>query len=158
MAIVVTKIQTLHCQPGDHEWTREPKRGRAPVHCPEHAPEPVEKTPKTLFCETGAHEYQQPPGKGQARRKNCSEHAPVRPVVVPRSERVVISKDDAEEILNGLQGVMDADKLARARARAQRLTEMMEPLLRKQAAREATGPRDVPVKVVEGSKTGGDRT
>lgn len=31
--------ETLHCEPGDHDWTRTRKRGRKPNHCPDHAPQ-----------------------------------------------------------------------------------------------------------------------
>jgi len=30
-------METLHCEIGDHDWTRESKRGRKPPNCPEHA-------------------------------------------------------------------------------------------------------------------------
>lgn len=34
-----TKMMTLWCEGGEHEWTRESRRGRPPLHCPEHTPE-----------------------------------------------------------------------------------------------------------------------
>lgn len=37
---VMPSPQHLHCQHGDHDWTREPRRGRPPKHCPDH-PQPV---------------------------------------------------------------------------------------------------------------------
>lgn len=37
--VVTPKTQTLTCEVGKHEWTREAKRGRKPPNCPEHTVE-----------------------------------------------------------------------------------------------------------------------
>lgn len=41
-------LQTLHCQIGNHEWTRETKRGRKPINCPEHKPAIAVVNPKPI--------------------------------------------------------------------------------------------------------------
>lgn len=33
----MSKMVTLVCQHGGHEWQRESQRGRRPLYCPEHA-------------------------------------------------------------------------------------------------------------------------
>jgi hypothetical protein len=38
-----TKMQTLWCQNGKHEWAKPSGRGRPPHHCPEHKPAPGPK-------------------------------------------------------------------------------------------------------------------
>lgn len=42
------KTQSLFCREGKHEWTREAKRGKPPINCPEHkvTPTPPTKTTK----------------------------------------------------------------------------------------------------------------
>lgn len=35
----MAELETLHCAKGDHDWTREKKRGKKPNNCPEHTPE-----------------------------------------------------------------------------------------------------------------------
>lgn len=37
--------ESLHCENGDHDWTRERKRGKKPTSCPEHKQQPVRSTP-----------------------------------------------------------------------------------------------------------------
>lgn len=75
--------QTLKCSLGNHEWKREPKRGKAPVNCDQH--KPIVATPKatvpsiplaeTLLnhnvCSNRALEGKHSEGFGKLTRKKC---------------------------------------------------------------------------------------
>lgn len=124
MAIVVTKVQKLHCVPGDHDWEREPKRGKPPTACAQHsAPKP--EPGKALRCEAGDHEWRRM-GKGKA-PKDCPEHKA--PVYVPKTVRVPV--EAFSEIQSDAQAVKDANKLSVAREVAERLTMRLAELSRK---------------------------
>jgi hypothetical protein len=43
----MSKTIELHCELGNHEWSRESQRGRRPVNCPEHQPV-IEETEKKV--------------------------------------------------------------------------------------------------------------
>lgn len=37
----MAESETLHCEKGNHDWTREKKRGKKPKNCPDHTPQPT---------------------------------------------------------------------------------------------------------------------
>lgn len=62
--------QTLHCQRGNHDWSREPTRGRMPTNCPEHSVETP--TAASLHCTNGDHDWS---FLGAGRRPaSCPDH------------------------------------------------------------------------------------
>lgn len=74
-------MRILHCELGDHDWEREPTRGRVPTSCPEHRVAPViqaaarnENGKVTLFCEIGKHKWERDPKRGK-RPANCPLHS-----------------------------------------------------------------------------------
>lgn len=86
---VKTEAKELYCELGKHKWVREPKRGRVPTSCPEHAkPLVIVSSPRnangmvTLTCEAGNHEWERAPQRGK-RPTNCPQHS--RAAVAPRS-------------------------------------------------------------------------
>jgi hypothetical protein len=70
----------LWCEDGEHHWNRPAQRGRKPSSCPDHRPEPVEKSdgPKLilLHCENGDHKWKWKK-RGGIPPKNCPEHRTV---------------------------------------------------------------------------------
>lgn len=36
------KMVELYCQAGEHKWERPSQRGRRPINCPDHQPDPTE--------------------------------------------------------------------------------------------------------------------
>jgi hypothetical protein len=82
----------LHCEIGNHNWVREPTRGRIPTSCPEHrvavtitAAPRNENGKVTLHCENGNHEWERAPQRGR-KPTSCPEHSAA--VVAPRSVSV----------------------------------------------------------------------
>lgn len=95
----MSKTVTLHCQAGNHSWERPAQRGRKPLNCPEHQPEPVvTKTTNgmvELHCEAGDHTWQRPSQRGK-RPASCPECvAKAEPVA---SEPTVVRQADAEVV------------------------------------------------------------
>lgn len=80
--------KTLHCEIGNHEWVREPTRGRVPTSCPEHrAPVTIHSAPRnekglvSLHCEIGNHEWERAPQRGR-KPTSCPKHSGPRLVAV----------------------------------------------------------------------------
>lgn len=80
--------KTLHCELGNHDWIREPTRGRVPTSCPEHrvattivAAPRNENGKVTLHCEIGKHDWERDPQRGR-KPTNCPLHLTT---VAPRS-------------------------------------------------------------------------
>jgi hypothetical protein len=73
------KVQTLHCEIGNHSWERPSARGVKPHNCPEHKPvgnliDPAAGTlMRVLHCEIGNHDWTRPPTRGRV-PINCPEH------------------------------------------------------------------------------------
>lgn len=123
MAIIVTRIERLHCDQG-HEWERAPRSGRKPTTCPEHTPEAPERI---AHCDLGDHDWK-PTARGRTPR-NCPEHTPAL-VRIPRGQAVRLSVHDIQDLIDALDGVVNADKLARAKSRAATIRdEMLKPLI-----------------------------
>lgn len=73
--------KVLHCELGNHDWEREPTRGRVPTSCPEHRVAPVivaaprnENGKVSLHCEIGNHEWERAPARGR-KPTSCPEHS-----------------------------------------------------------------------------------
>jgi hypothetical protein len=82
-------MRILHCANGNHDWEREPKRGRVPESCPKHTVTKVivaaprnENGKVTLHCEAGNHDWERVPQRGK-RPANCPEHS--QSLVAPRN-------------------------------------------------------------------------
>ncbi len=82
----------LYCVIGKHNWIREPKRGRTPSSCPDHAViTSIKQAPRnseglnTLHCEAGNHEWTRPPARGR-KPSSCPVHSTK--LLAPRSVSV----------------------------------------------------------------------
>lgn len=123
--------EKLHCEIGDHNWTR-PKgsRGRKPSSCPNHAPKvakpaaprrtahsgiPGEVPTETLHCEHGDHDWERPIKKGK-KPESCPQHSSqttrtaTPPVPLAELQRMYQPTDEDVRVITYIDG-----ELARGR-------------------------------------------
>lgn len=120
-------LMELRCQAGNHTWTRESKRGRPPLNCPEHTPAPSapvmrpnstqqptvarsvtdmvpglsellhESKMVKLWCEAGQHTYSRESQRGK-RPRNCPEHTESIAAAKPRER----STDHQQRVIRAI--------------------------------------------------------
>ena len=64
------------CDAGKHYWEREPRRGRVPISCPQHAGM-TGAGGGELWCEAGQHSWRRPRAAGRP-PMSCPEHSSAR--------------------------------------------------------------------------------
>lgn len=149
----VTK-EKLHCEIGNHNWTRVPTRGRKPANCPKHKPEPavasnshVTVQPngmRILHCVNGKHDWEREPKRGRV-PTSCPEHTTT-PVIVSANRN-----ENGKVTLHCEIGNHDWE---REPQRGKRPTNCPEHNLGKNLRELVHAPRSVAVSVVEGSGEG----
>lgn len=123
---------TLHCEIGNHEWTREPTRGRKPRNCDEHKVAPTivpanrnENGKVTLHCENGNHDWEREPARGR-KPTSCPAHSGKSVGIRSVPVNVIPGSETGDNKPKRTKEEIQAAKDAKSRERAANLEGMLK--------------------------------